>query len=111
MGICKFCGQKIYVKSKPIDLSALSDGEQRELHRTRSHPEYDYCTVETGRKTEENEYPVGQGSGWILNPKLRWQRLDYTEETYWMRRKVSDNKNLIGPDFIYTGPEYDKDWS
>lgn len=114
MKLCKECGQTVYEPAPPIDLTTMTEVEQRELHRSFSHPDYDYCTVETGRKSSECDYPKESGTGWIINPKVRWERFDYTEETHWIR-PISE-RNTVEPVYSevsynveYTGPFYDKD--
>lgn len=109
---CKECGQTIYEPPSPIDLSTMTDAEQRELHRTFSHPDYDYATAEVGRKSGECDYPCDEGDGWIINPKRKWERYDYTEDTYWMRLKSNKNDNepvMKNFNVVYDGPFYDDD--
>ena len=114
MKTCTECGQNIYEPPAPIDLTTMTFVEQRELHRSFSHPNYDYCIAEVGRKSSECDYPKDMGTGWIINPKVRWERFDYTEETHWMRLK--SKQNTIEPVYEsssysvkYDGPFYDED--
>ena len=70
------------------------------LHRHKLHPDYEYETTETGRKTMESVTP--EGEGWEPNPiigggifpdgtpkpRRNWARFDWHEEEYWRRRKA-----------------------
>ena len=59
------------------------------LHRWERHPDYEYRTMEGPRKAFDDEPPSDEG--WIRNIHVGshegWERFDYHEEGYWMRRK------------------------
>lgn len=68
------------------------------LHAERAHPDYEYCTTVTGRKTSENPRDKLVGDGWEPNNSCTymvdgeviddsWERFDYHEEYYWRRKK------------------------
>ncbi len=75
---------------------------EQELHDKFMHPDYEYKTVETGRKDGQDGCP---GEGWKPNDcvmygigedthRRNWERYDYTEDNYWMRKKLEVEKNL-----------------
>jgi hypothetical protein len=73
------------------ELARLKEMEAR-LHHFQKHPDYDYTTTTTGRKSGETKVP--EGYGWLpnnhifeINGDRNWERLDYTEVEYWYRRK------------------------
>ncbi len=79
---------------------AISGGERKpepsreELHRTESHPEYEYATTRGPRKVRTWAGERPEGEGWEPNyyrgrPGEAWERFDYHEEAYWMRRRGS----------------------
>lgn len=65
------------------------------LHARTMHPDYEYETTDGPRKTwgEDADRPP-EGDGWERNihlgreggPDAGWDRFDYHEESYWMRR-------------------------
>ncbi len=62
------------------------------LHAAGLHPDYEYVTTQGGRKCwYDSDVPPGEaGSGWERNTHMGrdgWERFDYHEESYWMRRK------------------------
>lgn len=65
---------------------------EQELHDNFRHPDYEYRTVETGRKDGQDGCP---GEGWEPNncvvwgpnDRKNWERYEYTEDNYWMRKK------------------------
>ncbi len=82
------------------DRLAISGGERKpepsreELHRTESHPEYEYATTRGPRKVRTWAGERPEGEGWEPNyyrgrPGEAWERFDYHEEAYWMRRRGS----------------------
>lgn len=72
------------------------------LHTKRMHPDYEYETTETARKSGESRMPEGEGwepnniirmpkyeSGSVVGwyPPRNWERFEFTEEEYWKRKK------------------------
>lgn len=83
------------------ELARLRDMEAR-LHWKQKHPDYEYDTTETGRKSGESKMP--EGYGWMpnnhifgVNGNCNWERLDYTEIEYWMRLKSDALKDDRSP--------------
>lgn len=76
------------------ELERLRAMEAR-LHWAQKHPDYEYTTTETGRKSGESKMP--DGHGWLPNNHMfdgrNWERLDYTEIEYWMRLKTDALKD------------------
>lgn len=79
------------------------------LHDRRCHPDYEYLTVTTGRKTSESDAPPPD-EGWeplygpsylgddgTLYPGRYWERFEYTEESYYYRRKDWNESNERTP--------------
>lgn len=61
------------------------------LHAKGRHPDYEYATTRGGRKTWSDSDVPPEGEGWERNIHMGrdgWERFDYHEESYWMRRKV-----------------------
>lgn len=61
-----------------------------ELHATCSHPDYEYQTTEGPRKSWNDADTPPEGDGWERNQeegRNGWERFDYTEESYWRRKK------------------------
>lgn len=84
---------KIQVHINNRRLRALPDSE---LHRMRRHPDYEYTVTEGPRKAWDyaDEPPIGDDGkpdpSWECNTDAGdngWARFDYTEESYWRRRK------------------------
>lgn len=66
-------------------------GEARELHRLMAHPDWEYAITEGPRKAWEAENVPPPGDGWVRNVEVGdngWDRLDYTEESYWRRPRT-----------------------
>lgn len=72
--------------------------ETAALHARRAHPDYEYATTEGPRKAWDDidRPPYGDNGEpdhtWERNvdagrPGAGWDRFDYTEESYWRRRK------------------------
>lgn len=61
------------------------------LHSIERHPDYDYTTVTTGRKSCEDSDPYREKgeAEWTWNEHHfgGFERFDYTEEHYWRRLK------------------------
>ena len=58
------------------------------LHARSMHPDYEYATTEGERKNFDEHPPAGEG--WERNVHIGdkgWERFNYHEEAYWMRRK------------------------
>lgn len=69
----------------------------RSCHARCNHPDYEYDTTETGRKTSEEAHPP-EGHGWEVNVDKGdegWDRLEYTEEHYWRRLKTDAQKDPV----------------
>lgn len=73
------------VAAMPVDPPPSDD----DLHARCEHPDYEYETTIAPRKSDDT--PVPYGDGWEPNLSLGhgrgWERFDYIEESYWMRRK------------------------
>jgi hypothetical protein len=62
-----------------------------ELHKMARHPDYEYATTEGQRKSWNDSDTPPLGEGWERNVDMGrkgWDRFDYTEESYWRRKKV-----------------------
>jgi hypothetical protein len=68
-----------------------------ELHATMRHPDFEYRTTGGPRKQwHDVDTPPADGNGdpdptWERNTdagREGWDRFDYTEESYWRRRKA-----------------------
>lgn len=68
------------------------------LHKLRSHPDFEYMTVVSARKTngdppkgegwEPNDYiDMGPGPDGKPYPRRNWERFEFTDEEYWRRKK------------------------
>ena len=58
------------------------------LHSKEMHPDYEYETTEGARKYFDQHEP--EGKNWQCNTNRGrdgWERFDYHEEAYWMRKK------------------------
>ncbi|MFC8008642.1 hypothetical protein [Streptomyces cinereoruber] len=79
--------------AQAAELEGLSDSE---LHARRAHPDFEYATTEGPRKQWDyaDQPPYGE-DGWpdkTWEPNVDaghngWERFEYTEESYWRRRK------------------------
>lgn len=87
--------------------------EAAELHARRAHPDFEYATTRGPRKQwdDVDRPPAGEKADpdytWERNvdagrPGQGWDRFDYTEESYWRRRKstVVGPVDASGPVFI-----------
>ena len=66
--------------------------DKRKLHSTESHPNYEYKTRKGPRKSFDDEDVPPKGDGWERNiycGRHGWERFDYHEESYWMRKKLA----------------------
>lgn len=71
----------------------LPDYTEAELHAHSMHPEWEYATTEGQRKAWDRADVPPDGEGWERNTdkgRDGWERLDYTEESYWRRRLPPD---------------------
>lgn len=64
-----------------------------ENHAICAHPDYEYETTEGPRKGFDEHQPSTEPgeTPWERNIHMGrngWERFDYTEEAYWMRRKA-----------------------
>ncbi len=63
---------------------------EEELHARRAHPDFEYETTTGPRKSWHDQMTPPEGEGWVVNiaaGRDGWDRFDYHEEMYWMRRK------------------------
>jgi hypothetical protein len=63
---------------------------ESELHRVFAHPDYQYRVTEGQRKNWDDSDKPPKGEGWELNIDAGidgWERFDFTEETYWRRKR------------------------
>ena len=75
----------------------MSEGEQKLarleawLHSRQMHPDYEYETTTGPRKAWDNCDVPPEGEGWERNTHRSdgFERFDYHEESYWMRKKGS----------------------
>lgn len=83
-------------KQPPSD-ELLGKYTEQELHDLELHPDYEYATTTTARKSGESIMP--EGDGWEPNDKVvagglgkpyrrNWERFDFTEDEYWRRKKL-----------------------
>lgn len=71
------------------DNPPLPDYTEAELHAYSMHPEWEYATTEGQRKAWDRVDVPPDGEGWERNTdkgRDGWERLDFTEESYWRRR-------------------------
>lgn len=90
-----------YVYEVRADITALEDEGPAEaepaepvdpviLHAERRHPAWEYATTEGQRKAWDDADTPPEGEGWERNVdagRNGWDRFDYTEESYWRRRR------------------------
>ena len=96
----------LYRKLSPLEaarhLRAIAKMSDDEKHRSECHPDWEYATTTTGRKTGESRMP--EGDGWEPNARVAvpvykdgevvaehwraWDRFDLHENEYWKRRSV-----------------------
>lgn len=77
--------------SQPLEGEGLERETKLEalLHAKGQHPDYEYATTRGGRKVWSDSDVPPQGEGWERNIHMGrdgWERFDYHEESYWMRR-------------------------
>ena len=77
----------------PSTLQAEIKRLEDALHERECHPDYEYFTVETGRKSGEDPCDKLDGDGWednIYGDDFHscWERFDYTEDHYFRRKKA-----------------------
>jgi hypothetical protein len=98
----------------------LEPQTDKQLHARHAHPAYEYETTEGQRKAWDRADEPPEGDGWERNVDAGrdgWDRLDYTEESYW-RRPLPDGPP---PPYVPTvlchlatvyadHPDYDERW-
>lgn len=71
---------------------------EQELHEKEMHPDYEYATTTTARKSGDSVMPDGEGwepnliikAGFGDNVHMRnWERFEYHKEEYWKRKKLA----------------------
>ena len=88
------------------------------LHAQRAHPGYEYATTTGPRKqwldidTPPSNEDGEPDTSWERNvdaglPGMGWERFDYTEESYWRRRKQKSSEPDVEPRLYYDGPAED----
>lgn len=67
------------------------------LHAREMHPDYEYTTTDGPRKSFDQHRP--EGEGWEVNihqGREGWDRFEYHEVAYWMRRKPAARAGTAG---------------
>ena len=75
-----------------LNLAAEVRRLQGILHEREMHPDYEYAETTGPRKAWYDADKPPKGEGWEPNVhqgRDGWERFDYHEEAYWMRRKGS----------------------
>lgn len=94
VGPCLRCWWTGWVPAVPTDAEA--DAAERArlegfLHSHRIHPDYEYTSTSGQRKAWTGQSdPPDDRDGWEVNRHVGrdgWERFDYHEEAYWMRRR------------------------
>ncbi len=108
----------IIVESLEAPTEPMTDAE---MHRLGAHPAYEYATTEGQRKSWDDVDRPPVGEGWERNTDMGragWDRLDYTEESYWRRprpagpRKPYVNRTLCALARVYADHhDYQEDWA
>ncbi len=103
MPVSQYVDATHYVSDVSLLLSALDAARGREgenerleafLHAHWMHPDYEYETTDGPRKMWSEADCPPEGQGWERNIHVGrvgsrdagWDRFDYHEESYWMRR-------------------------
>lgn len=91
-----------------------------ELHARCAHPAWEYETTEGQRKAWERADEPPEGEGWERNREEGrdgWERLEYTEESYWRRLRPGGPEPVHVPMILRllalpyaTHPEYAPSW-
>ncbi|MFJ7990315.1 hypothetical protein [Streptomyces sp. NPDC096351] len=85
--------EDVFKAERAAELQGLSESE---LHARRAHPDFEYATTEGPRKQwDYADQPPYGADGWpdrTWEPNVDagrdgWERFEYTEESYWRRRK------------------------
>ncbi|MFE2912848.1 hypothetical protein [Kitasatospora indigofera] len=88
----------LLVNGKSPEAHGHTEPETAEqLHARRAHPGWEYATTEGQRKAWDHADMTPEGGGWERNTAAGrdgWDRLDYTEESYW-RRIIADKRCAI----------------
>lgn len=77
-----------------MEIARLTDA----LHERRAHPDFEYETTRTARKSGFSVKP--SGDGWEPNeyggdPHSSWERFEFHEEQYWRRRKPAPTRAAV----------------
>ncbi len=76
-----------WLEDKYKEQADLINRLEAKLHAREIHPDFEYQTTEGPRKAFDADPP---GPGWEPNVHIGrdgWERFDYHEEAYWMRKK------------------------
>ncbi|WP_123661619.1 DUF6221 family protein [Actinocorallia herbida] len=103
----------------PEPLKPVPDAE---LHARGRHPEWEYRSTAGQRKAFHDYNVPPEGEGWVRNVEQGrdgWERFDYTEESYWRRRRPADQVRQPEPPQIlkvlaavHAGhPGYRREWA
>lgn len=98
---CPLCEEAVCDSGCPLapvrtQQEAEESATDAELHERRAHPDWEYHTTEGPRKQwDDVDRPPSDENGdpdpsWERNldaGRDGWERWDYTEESYWRRRK------------------------
>jgi hypothetical protein len=88
-----------------VDLAAEVDRLTLTLHCRQAHPDFEYETTQTARKSGDDPWIGLEGDGWEPNDIVpchvhvdgsvirehcrNWERFQFHEDNYWRRRKSS----------------------
>jgi hypothetical protein len=112
---------KVLAETAPYDpyapwIEALRDPDPKVrevaaacLHRAERHPEFEYTSTDTARKSNTTLRPEGEGwepndrvpwhryeAGVLISEHWRnWDRFEFHETTYWRRRKVHERNEEL----------------
>lgn len=84
------CRQRTHREDLAVYRAEQRRRPDEELHAMCAHPDWEYDTTEGQRKAWDDVDTPPDGEGWIRNfhaGRDGWERFDYTEESYWMRRR------------------------
>lgn len=97
---CRQAGREYVSPQRRIEeLEAESARLTAFLHRREMHPDYVYATTTGPRKAWSDENTPPEGEGWERNTHIGrngWERFDYYEEAYWMRRRPAPTEDTPG---------------
>jgi hypothetical protein len=72
------------------EIVVVDNRTEAELHRGFAHPDYQYAVTEGQRKRWDDADTPPEGDGWERNIEAGrdgWERFDFTEESYWRRKR------------------------